>query len=252
MIYGLWQSAAGLQALEYRQAIIANNLANAETPGFKPDRIAFQDRLNAATAGGDLRARHPVLDTMSGGLFETPVYTDFRQGSIVPSNNTFDLAVDGDGFFALQTPDGLRYTRDGRMIMGRGGSLVHAASGAAVLDAEGQTILLDPSSTEPTKIDATGRIRQGRAVVGRVGLVDFADKQQLDKTGENLYDAGGAKPTVATGQIRQHAYEASGIQPVESLVQMIDATRAYEMNARLITMQDDSLGQTVNELGRIG
>ena len=133
MVYGLWQSAAGLQVQEYRQAIVTNNLANADTPGFKADRIAFQERLNAATAHGDMRSRNPVTDRMTGGLFATPVYTDFAQGSFISSNNPMDVAVDGDGFFTVQTKDGPQYTRDGRFSMNTDGALIHSASGGAVL-----------------------------------------------------------------------------------------------------------------------
>jgi flagellar basal body rod protein FlgG len=251
MVYGLWQSAAGLQAQEYRQAIITNNLANADTPGFKADRIAFQERLNAATAGGDLRARLPALDSMTGGLFETPVYTDFSQGSVIPSNDPLEVAVDGKGLLMVGTKDGVRYTRDGRMLMNKDGGLVHAASGAAMLDAEGQPMVLDRAAAEPVRIDSTGQVRQGDRLVGRLGLVDFADQRRLEKVGENLYAAEGVRPVEAQGRVRQFAYEASGVDPVTSLVEMIAATRVYEANARLISLQDESLGRAVTELGRI-
>jgi len=252
MIYGLWQSAAGLQAQEYRQAIIANNLANAETPGFKADRVAFQERLNAAVTGGDLRVSHPVLDAMTGGLYETPVYTDFAQGSLVPSNNDLDVGLDGEGFLVVQTPDGARYTRDGRMMMNAGGMLVHAVSGAAVLDGEGQPIFLDPSIKGRINIDESGRISQGRIPAGRLGMVDFPDTRKLEKVGQDLFAADGIRPVEARPAVKQNAYEASGVEPITALVEMIAAGRAYESNARMISLQDESLGRMVSELGRIG
>jgi len=252
MIYGLWQSAAGLQAQEYRQAIIANNLANAETPGFKADRIAFQERLNAASARSDLSARHPALEAMTGGVFETPVYTDFSQGGLIPSNSSLDVAVDGSGFLTVQSRDGLRYTRDGRLMVDSTGRLVHAATGDAVLGADGQPIVLEPGSTEPIHIDETGQVRQGRQGAGQLALVDFADHQQLQKVGGNVYAAdAGAQRVEAHGLIKQSAYEASGVEPITTLVEMIETTRAYEANARLISLQDESLGRAVSELGRV-
>ncbi len=252
MVYGLWQSAAGLQAQEYRQAVIANNLANAETPGFKADRIAFQERLNAASAHGDLQAGYPALDAMTGGLFETPVYTDFSQGGILPSNSALDVAVDGEGFLMVQSRDGVRYTRDGRFVMDNQGSLVHASTGGAVLNADGQPIMLDPSSSEPVRIDESGQVRQGERSVGRLALVAFADHRQLDKIGGNLYAAdAAARSQKAGGRIKQSAYEASGVEPISALVEMIAATRAYEANARLISLQDESLGRVVSDLGRV-
>jgi flagellar basal-body rod protein FlgF len=252
MVYGLWQSAAGLQVQEYRQAIIANNLANAETPGFKADRIAFQERLNAATARGDLRARNPVLDAMTGGLFETQVYTNFAQGNIIPTTNPLDLAINGDGFLAVQTKDGPRYTRDGRLAMAVDGTLIHAASGRPVLSSEGQPITVDPASQTAISIDSSGRVSQGDRVAGTLALVDFADRGQLEKTGQTLFAANGQKSIEAGGSIKQAAYEASSVEPVAALVDLISASRAYEANARLVSLQDESLGRVVNELGRVG
>jgi flagellar basal-body rod protein FlgG len=254
MIYGLWQSAAGLQAQQYRQALITNNLANAETPGFKPDRIAFHERLNASMIESAPRSSHPVLDAMTGGLFETSVHTDFsfNDASLIPSNNRLDVAIQGDGFLMVQTPDGPRYTRDGRMILDQDGTLRHAASGALITDARGQPIDLDPASGEKIKIDELGNVKQGASVVGQLGLVDFADRQQLEKVGQNLYAADQARPVSADGRFRQFHYEASGVDPVKSLVEMIATARAFEINARLIALQDETLGRVVNDVGRIG
>ncbi|MBN2560362.1 MAG: flagellar hook-basal body protein [Phycisphaerae bacterium] len=254
MIYGLWQSAAGLQAQEYRQAIIANNLANAETPGFKADRIAFQERLNAAATKGTPRTRHPVLDSMTGGLFETEVYTDFdsKDAPLVPTGGSLDVAIQGDGFLTVRTSDGLRYTRDGRMVMDSDGTLRHVASGGAMLDEQGLPIILDPASGGKIKIDEFGNVRQGGNLVGRVAVVDFADRQQLEKIGHDLYASDNARPVEANGRIRQFYHEGSSVDPVQTLVEMIAATRAYETNARMITLQDETLGRLVNEVGRIG
>jgi flagellar basal body rod protein FlgG len=254
MIYGLWQSAAGLQAQEYRQAIIANNLANVETPGFKADRITFQERLNASLTKGTPRTRHPVLDAMTGGLFAAEPYTDFTydRAGLVQSNNRLDVAIDGGGFLTVQTPDGPRYTRDGRMTMNNDGTLVHVATGGAVLDRQGQPIALNPASQGSVKIDVLGNVKQGADFVGQLALVDFADRQQLEKIGHNLFAADKARPIEADGRIRQSYYESSSVDPVKALVEMIAATRAFEINAKMITLQDDTLGQVINQVGRIG
>ncbi len=251
MIYGLWQSAAGLQAQEYRQAVIANNLANAETPGFKPDRVAFQERLNAAMTSGDLRVRHPALDAMTGGLYEAPLFTDFSQGSLIPSNNPLDVAVEGDGFLSVRTGEGIRYTRDGRLVTNHEGMIVHLASNRPVLDEDGNAMFVDLSSRSPVKIDETGLIRQGPQTIGKLGVFEFGDLQALEKTSDDLYAAEGVKATLAQANVRQGVYEASGVEPVQALVEMIAATRAYEANARMITLQDESLGRMVSELGRV-
>ncbi len=252
MVYGLWQSAAGLQAQQYRQAVITNNLANTDTPGFKPDRVAFIDRLSAARNGGPMSASHPTLDPLTGGIFSLPVYTDFRPGSFDPTQNPLDVAIAGDGFLTVRTPDGVRYTRDGRMIANADGALIHVGSGGAVLDADGTPLVLDPNSTEKVLIDTEGRIKQGQTEVGRLALVDFENKADLKKDGGNLFAANGARPVAANAEIRQGYVEMSGAEATTTLVDMIAATRAYEINAAVLSMQDDTLGRLVNEVGRLG
>lgn len=251
MVYGLWQSAGGLAAQDYRQTILANNLANADTPGFKVDRVAFAERLNASLARGSAGTRHSALDRMTGGVFETPTYTDFSQGPLVPSDSRFDVAIAGDGFLRVKTKDGMRVTRDGRLELDKNGTLRHVASGGAVVDGQGRTIVLDPNQAGKVQIDSTGRVRQGESIVGQIGLVDFADRQQLEKAGENLYSAEAARQQSGSGEIRQFFTEGSGVEPVAALTDMIAASRAYQLNASMISLQDESLGRTVNELGRI-
>jgi len=252
MVYGLYLSADGLLAQQYRQEVIANNVANVNTPGFKADRVAFAERLSESMLRRSPGARQPVLDPSTGGLFGMPVYTDYSQGSIIRSDNPLDLAISEGGFLSVQTPDGTRFTRDGRLVLGRDGQLRHAASGGKVLDVRGRPVVLDPSAKGLVKIDQAGRITQGDRAVGQIGLADFEDRQQLRKVGKNLYDGDRARRIEASGRIQQGAYEGSGVEPAAALVDMIAASRAYEMNASLISMQDESLNRAVNDVGRLG
>ena len=251
MVYGLWQSAGGLLAQDYQQSILANNLANVDTPGFKPDRISFAERMNASATGGG-KSRHPVLDQLPGGVFETEVHTDFSAGSFVQSNNPLDLAIAGDGLLAVQTDEGVRYTRDGRFVMSADGSLLHATSGAKAIDGDGRAIFLNPASRDPVRVDPTGRITQGESLAGQLKLVDFVDRSALQKEGKNLFVADRGASVDADGRIEQGMYEASAADPVSLLVEMIAASRAYQLNANMITMQDETIGRVVNETGRIG
>lgn len=252
MLYGMWLSADGLLAQQYRQDVIANNLANVETAGFKPDRVAFIERLNESLVRGGTSTRHSVLDASTGGVFEAPVYTDYAQGPILPTEDKFDLAILGDGFLAIGTDAGPQFTRDGRLMMSPEGTLRHDATGAPVLDVDRRPIVLDPASRGELRIDESGNVRQGDAIVARLALVDFADRQKLVKVGENLFDASNATPMVAAGRLRQGAVEASGVDAARTLVEMIAASRAYQLNASLISLQDESLGRLVNDVGRIG
>ncbi|MEE8169281.1 MAG: flagellar hook-basal body protein [Phycisphaerae bacterium] len=254
MIYGLWQSAAGLQAQKLRLDVFANNVANVDTPGFKPDAISLVERLTASQGGTALGEApyppHPTLDRQTGGVTFSPTYTDFSTAAPVTTGNALDLAIDGDGFFSVRTEQGVRYTRNGRLTMRVDGTLVTAAGAFEVLSTAGRPIRVNPSAGA-IQVGADGRVRQGDTVLARLGIVDFADRQRLEKTGRNLFEANGAPPKAATGEVRQFAYESSGVNSVTGLVRMIEAQRAYQLNATMITIQDQTLGRVVNDVGRL-
>ena len=251
MIHGLWQSAAGLQTSQYRQAIVANNLAHAETAGFKRDLAVIRQRLVASQeAAGGSRYAHPVLDGLSGGSFVAPTYTLFEQGPLTQSANPLDLALEGEGFFAVRAGEATRYTRDGRLTLRADGTLVTSAGGHPILDSEGQTIQLQPGAGAP-RIDTRGRVTQGETPVGQIGVFGFADTSVLRKVGGNLIDAGQASAENANAQVRSGTVERSNVQPTDELVRMIEVARAYQLNASLITQQDAMLGRAVNDIARV-
>lgn len=251
MIYGLWQSAGGMAAQEYRQNILSNNLANADTPGFKPDRVSFRERLNSSLLANP-RASDPTLATLTGGVFESQLYTDFSLGSFEKSDSRLDVALDGPGFFKVQGKKGAEYTRDGRMAINSSGTLIHAASGRPMLGPDNRPIVLDTSNLNKVKIDDAGKITQGEDVAGTLGVVEFKDPQQLEKIGQNLFSGPAGKAHESKAGVRQGFFEASGVQPVDALVDMIAASRAYQLNATMISLQDQSLSRAVNDVGRIG
>jgi len=250
MIYGLWQSASGLRTQDFKQSIIANNLANLDTPGFKPDTVAFAERLSEAKRRGGF-AGDRVLNRMTGGVVETDVFTSFKPGPVSLTGNPLDVALADDGFLTVQTPEGPRYTRDGRMTRSADGMLIHTASGHPVLSDQGREIVVEGASREPLEISPRGQIRQGTAEVGRIGVVDFADRRSLSKTGDNLYESGAEPIPRPDLLLRQGAVEGSAVDPVTTLVDMIAASRAYELNANLITLQDQTLGRVINDVGRV-
>ena len=250
MIYGLWQSASGLRTQDFKQSVIANNMATLDTPGFKPDSVAFAERLSEARLRGGFNSDR-MLRNITGGVVETEVYTNFAPGPINTTGNPLDLALVNDGFLTVQTPDGPRYTRDGRLAKSPSGTLVHAGTGFPVLSDQGREIVIDTSSKEALKINSRGLIRQGLAEVGRIGVVDFADKHKLNKTGSNLYEAGVEPLPRPDADIQQGAVEQSAVDPVTTLVDMIAGSRAYELNANFITLQDQTLGRVINDVGRV-
>jgi flagellar basal-body rod protein FlgF len=253
MIYGIYQSAAGLQIQEYRQSLIANNIANVDTPGYKPDQVAIVERPVESAIAGGASARDRVLDKLSGGLFETPVFTDFRPGQLEITDRSLDLAIADRGFFRVRSPQGERFTRDGRLDVMSDGTLVMVANGFPVLDRAGQPIRVDPTSSQPVSVNQLGFVFQGNDEVTQMDIVDFPDHRVLGKVGRNVFDAGGAKPTSINGELlRPGAVEQSSADPTLSMVQMIAATRAYEMNATLVSLQDQTLAKVVNDVGRLG
>lgn len=246
MIYGLYQSAAGMLSSQYRQDVVANNLANVSTPGFKQDLAALMERRPAFDAqGGGLS---PVWDRMTGGHFAAPTLTDFSTGRIETTGNDLDIAVEGEGFLTVKAGDQVRYTRDGRMTLSSTGQLILQSSGAAVLDAGGSPVTVDPA--RPIDIRPDGRVMQGDTEVARLGAATFADTSALTKAGGNLFAATG-QPQAAKAQIRPRAIEASNVEATRELVSMMETTREFELNAAMLRLQSDTLGRAVNDVARI-
>jgi len=258
MTYGLWLSAAGMQANEYRQAVLANNLANSHTVGFKKDLALLTERpVESRTSADGARFAHPILDNLSGGTFVAPTVHSFAAGPLTPTGNPLDVAIDGDGFLAVQVGGETRYTRDGRLTVNANNELVLVAGGgrACVLDQDGAPIVLSasPEASRPS-VAADGTIRQGNAVVGKLGVVEFEDRNNLRKIGANLFQATGSEqPSPAlSGKVMSGMVEQSNADPVEGLASLIEAARAYQLNATMVSLQDGMVGQAVSRVGRIG
>jgi flagellar basal-body rod protein FlgF len=171
-----------MRANQHRQDVLANNLANASTPGFKPDLALVREW--SATAGLTGRTSVPAI-TMPVAL----THTDFTAGPVERTGNPLDAAITGDGFFKIQTPDGTRYTRDGRFTLSAAGELVTVAGGHPVLGAQEEPIVLPPVLAGRARIDAGGHVTAGEAQFGRIGIVRFEDTSGLHKTGGNLLAA---------------------------------------------------------------
>jgi len=255
MIYGLYLSASGVMTNSYRQDVYANNLANAETTGFKRDVPMFQQRLTEAQANlGRASWSNPLLENLTGGILASPTAVDHQQGELEASSNPLDLAFQGKGFFQVQDAAGARHlTRDGQFMVDRAGKLILAnASGNAVLDATGQPILLDP--TQQVAVDRHGVISQNSQAVARVGMFAVPDESMLIKHGGNLLgypDMGTLSP--ATDAILQSQFtERANVDPAIELTQLMESQRQLEANANMIRYQDQMLGKLVNEVGKIG
>jgi flagellar basal body rod protein FlgG len=245
MIYGLYQSAAGMMVNEYRQNVLANNLANAETVGFKRDVVAFAERQRASEAGRREGPTNELLEGLCGGVWLAQTKTDFDEGNLVRSENPLDVALAGPGFLRVAARGQEYLTRDGRMVMDPDGWLVAATDGAAILGRGGQPIRLNPRGGA-VSIDEDGRIEQDGATRGRLAVVGVDDADRLRKTGASRFVAEDAQLGRSPAKVMSGYTESSGVEPIQELVSMIAASRAYQFNAQMVSLQDASAGRLIN------
>lgn len=219
----------------------ANNVANQTTSGFKADHIAFREYLAAidARTSGD-----PVVSL----VVDPDTYTDFSAGGLEQSYRDLDFAIDGDGFFAVETASGVRYTRDGRFSVNAYGELVNR-SGAQVLDAGGSPVLIDPEAG-PVLATPDGELQQNATPIAQLGVYKFDDLRQLRKSGDNLFAASDEPTAAIAPRVRQGFFESSNVNPVAAMTDMIEVMRAYEQAARLTETANDLERQAIETLGR--
>ena len=229
--------------LQRQMDIIANNIANADTSGFKVEALAVTEdpQAPAFTLGGPA----PVKFVMPNGVIR-----DFSQGSLHRTDSPFDVAIDGRGFFKLQTAQGERYTRDGRFRMDDTGKLV-GANGAPVLDDGGGEISLNPEKG-PFSVSSDGTLSQGTERIGKLGVVTFQNLSTLEKVGDNLMqNTSNQTPTAATDvKLRQGMLEGSNVNPILEITRMIEVSRAYEQMAKMMDTQGDLSTQAIQQLGK--
>jgi flagellar basal body rod protein FlgG len=227
-------------------------MANANTTGFKHDlAVITQRRVESREDPGGMQHTHPVLDGLAGGLNVRATAHDFAQGSIEWTGKPLDVAIDGDGFLAVNDGEVTRYTRDGQLAVNETGELVLAAGNGRwrVLDDSNARITLNEKGG-PLSISANGTVRQGATVVARLGLFTTQDTRSLHKVGENLFESKETALTSVEGQFRPESREESNFNVMKGLANMIEASRAYQMNATMIRLQDQLTGRLVTTVGR--
>lgn len=258
MVKGLYSAYTGMLNEQKRMDIITNNLANTDTTGYKKEGVtnqSFHDVLayrlhDASTPGTDPHR----MGAMSMGVKLGETYTDYDQGALKQTDNQFDLALAGKGFFAIQFTDKggnttTKYTRDGNFTLTKEGYLV-TQDGSFVLGTGNNRITL--STTADTKIDEQGRIYQNDKLVDTIQIADFADYNYLEKYGENLYNAiEGATRQTGDATVQQGYLETSNVQTVSEMVSMIAITRNYETNQKVIQTMDKSLQIAANQIGKV-
>mgnify|MGYP000676646780 CR=1 FL=1 len=257
MSYGLQISASGIMTSLYRQDVYANNLANIDTVGFKPDVPSSRPR-DAVRAEDSLPflPSNKLLERLGAGAMLNPNSIDFTQGSLKTTGNALDLAIQGDGFFVVGDATGrsgeqVRLTRDGRFTRDSGGRLVMATTGAPVLDTAGLPIELRSGSS--ITVDGDGTIRQSGEVMAQIKIAQVENRGQLSKLGQSLFMAPAAAigAAAASGSVRQFAVEDSSADEIKTLMQMTSAGREVEANVSLIQQHDRMMDRAINTLGRV-
>jgi flagellar basal-body rod protein FlgF len=249
MPYGLYISAAGAHAQSQRVEVLSNNIANASTPGFKRELAVLQSRhAEAITQGQDYPGTRSV-NNVGGGVFLSETMTDFGQGSLKETHRPADLAIDGQGFFVVEKDNQKFVTRAGNFEFAPDGRMMGPGN-SQLLSEDGRPVVIDP--TLPWSIDTSGAVMQeGNAV--NLAIVKPRSMGDLSKAGDNLFLPLATPQPIeqADRRVLSGYLEHSSAHPITEMTQLIEATRAYEANVRMIQNQDQTLGSLIGRLLKV-
>ncbi|MBN8871309.1 MAG: flagellar hook-basal body complex protein [Rhodospirillales bacterium] len=221
--------------------VAANNMANANTPGYKVERVLFSDWLS----------RQRNVDPPAGGRVvaytqDRATWREDQAGTVTHTANPFDLALTGDGFFTVQTPQGPRLTRDGRFGPRPDGTLADGA-GAAVLDANGRPIQLSPADTRIT-IAGDGTISSENGELGRIGVVRVTDRMRMTAEGNTNFRADAPTAPLPSPGIVQGAMEDSNVKPVVEMTRMMSELREFQLVTQFVQAEFDRQKDAIDKI----
>ncbi|MCB1885401.1 MAG: flagellar basal-body rod protein FlgF [Geminicoccaceae bacterium] len=220
--------------LQRQMDLVANNIANAATSGFKGQKMVFEEVLE------DAGARKPVSFVQDVGVMR-----DLSPGALTTTDNPFDLAVGGDGWFTVGTQDGPRYTRNGNFMLSAEGRIV-TNEGLPLLDEGGAPLTL-PAGDRRIAVARDGTVSTPAGVVGRIAPVAFADGQQMKPIGSSLYETDEPPLPAEGASIVQGAVEGSNVQPVLEMTRMMETVRAFQNTQRLLETHHDLVRRAVEQ-----
>lgn len=261
MVRALYTAWTGLRNEEKRMDVVTNNMANADTTGFKKVDVTSQSfarqlavKINDSTEGVDLVRG---IGGVALGVKIGETYYDMTQGNFRQTGSQYDFALSGTGFFTISTTDKggtehIRYTRDGNFTVTKDGFLV-TKDGDFVLGEGGNRIQIPNANTVSISVNEMGEIYAGSNYINTLQIVDFENYDFLSSYGENMYEpVDGAVIVDADATVSQGYLEMSNVNMVTEMVDMIAITRAYETNQKMIQTVDNTLNKAVNDIGRIG
>ena len=260
MFSSLWVAKTGLDAQQTRMDVVSNNLANANTTGFKSSRASFQDLMyqNVRQPGGQTTEQTQAPSGLMLGTGVRVVGSEklFTQGNLQQTGNALDLAIEGRGFLQVTMPDGtVAYTRDGSLHLDQNGQIVtasgYALDPAIVIPQNAQSVTIGTDGTVSAKLPGQAAPQQ----IGTVQLADFINPAGLQPSGDNLYleTASSGAPQIGQpglnglGTVAQGSLESSNVNVVEQMVDMIETQRTYEMNSKAISAADSMLQFLTNK-----
>ena len=260
MVRALYTAWTGLRNEEKRMDVVTNNMANADTTGYKKIDVTAQSfdrqlavKINDATEGPDL-IRGIGGVTLGVKIGET--YFDMSQGNFRQTEDLYNFALSGNGFFTISTTDKsgtehIRYTRDGDFTVTRDGYLV-SKDGDFVLGDGGNRIQIPDANLVEISVNQMGEIYSGNTYVSKLQIVDFENYDYLSSYGENMYEAvNGATIVGSDATVNQGYLEMSNVNMVTEMVDMIAVTRAYETNQKMMQTVDQTLDKAVNNIGNV-
>jgi flagellar basal-body rod protein FlgF len=245
MINGMLESSRGCLKEEIRMDTISNNLANSSVIGFKKNRISFQQMLEQVGQSGE----ELKVETGDHNPLLISIKTDMSQGDMRSSGNELDVAIFGKGFFKVNTPDGIRYTRKGNFALDPQGNLT-TQNGYMVMGKGGPINI----SGNEISIDVQGSISVDGTTAGQLDVVDLADYEKIVKQGRGLFSNASYNQEIAIQsdtRIKQGALELSNVNIAEEMVSMIHSLRAFESYQKAIKVIDELDNRAINQVGRV-
>ncbi|USN98095.1 MAG: flagellar hook basal-body protein [Phycisphaeraceae bacterium] len=258
MYYGVQLAASGALTALYRTDVLANNLANADTAGFKPD-FAYARQRDVVRVEDDLpfMPSNELLEKLGAGVHMAPNAVDHTQGTLSETGNPLDLAIRGDGFFVLRTladsgTAGIRFSRDGRFTLDSSGRLVNATTGLPVMSDSNLPITLDRGLA--VSVDTDGTVRQAGDAVARIQITDIKDRALLTRVGDGMFKMSNSalgQTIPATGTIQQGMIEGSAVNAINAMMGVQAAAKSVGTNFTMIAYQNRMMDRAINTFGRI-
>lgn len=224
--------------------MLANNIANTSTVAFKADREFYGVYVSEQDPGGPNQLESPLIEKH---------WTDFTQGTLLPTGNSLDVALTGNGFFAVDSPSGPLYTRNGAFRMGKAGSLeTQDGYRVRVIKPDGRPAVLDPS--KPVDIAPDGSVRQEGQELGRIETADLGNDSAVSKRGSTYFQwlgTGVPKPAPAATEMKQGVVESSNVPVAESAVRLVSVMRQFEMLQRAVTLGSEMNRRSLEEVAKV-